>query len=219
MECRTIQKLNEEDIMFIKQWLEPYVPWVAERFSSVQLTLSSLLWSVLLIISGYLARSNKLWFLLSIIALIMHMVTDILDGRVSEYLNDGMCKWNFFMDHLLDFVLAVAVFIGLSSYYYGKSTSILLCIFAVFALVVINMAASFLMVAEQGLDLGITVDDRISFNIFYMHFILIAFYIYSIVFVSHNKSNDPTVFVYIIIIFLLLTVFNIYKKQSLLIEQ
>jgi hypothetical protein len=147
------------------------------------------------------------------------MVTDILDGRVSEYLNDGMCKWNFFMDHLLDFVLAVAVFIGLSSYYYGKSTSILLCIFAVFALVVINMAASFLMVAEQGLDLGITVDDRISFNIFYMHFILIAFYIYSIVFVSHNKSNDPTVFVYIIIIFLLLTVFNIYKKQSLLIEQ
>lgn len=218
MQHSTIKKANEEDIEFLTSILEPHVPWVANHFTSVQLTLATLLWSFLLIISGYLARKNSLWFIVSILAIILHAITDLLDGRVSEYNQDGMYKWNFFMDHLLDFVLAIAVFCGLALYFYGNHPRMLVCIFVFYVLIAVNMVASFLMVAEDNcLDLGINIDEKISFNIFYIHIILIAFYLYTII--TNGNMFDTTVFAYLSILLFILTFYNIYKKQQSLTEK
>jgi phosphatidylglycerophosphate synthase len=220
MEAPYLSKINEEDIMFLKSMLEPYLPIVSQYVTSKQLTLCTILWSVLLVLSGYLARKHCVWFLLSIFALVMHMITDILDGSLSVYNNDGLHKWNFFMDHLLDFTLAVSIFAGLAIFVYRRSKLLLTFMFISFALVAINMVASFLMIhEEQALDIGIRISDSLSINIFYMHFVLIAIYTY-IIFVGKKSIKDMQVITpYLTYILAVLTVYNIYTKQSKLLPE
>jgi phosphatidylglycerophosphate synthase len=204
-------KLNEHSISNIKNTLKLLLPYLSNYLNSTQLTLCTLLWSFLIILAGYLSRNNQLWLLLSIFALLGHVVTDLLDGEMSLYQNDGLEKWNFFMDHLLDFVLAIAIFIGLLLQYYKKHTHILFPLFAIFILIIINMAASFLLIAEKGLDLGIKVHECLTFNIFHMHIILIVFYLINIVF----KKKINAVYIWILTVMVgVITIYNIYKKQQ-----
>lgn len=204
-------KVNEDSILYIKQFLKLFIPFLSNYVNSTQLTLCTLLWSLLIIISGYLARKNRLWLLLSIISLIGHVITDLLDGEMSLYQDDGLEKWNFFMDHLLDFILTIAVFIGLVLMFYKKNITILFPLFIIFALTIINMAASFLLIAEKGLDLGVQWSDCFTFNIFHMHLLLIMFYIVNIVFKRHIKS----LYIYPLVILIgIITIYNIFKKQE-----
>jgi hypothetical protein len=140
----------------------------------------------------------------------------LLDGAMSSYKNDGLEKWNFFMDHLLDFVLVIAVFLGLSIFFYKRNTKMILPIFVVFVLIMINMVASFLMIAEKGLDLGIKLSNCFAFNIFHMHILLIVVYTLLIIF----KGKLKTLYFWFFAIFIgCLTIFNIYKKQDELKEK
>lgn len=204
-------KVNEDSILYIKQILKLFIPFLSNYINSTQLTLCTLLWSSLIILSGYLARKHKLWLLLSIISIIGHFITDLLDGEMSSYQNDGLEKWNFFMDHLLDFILTIAVFIGLVLMFYKRNTTILFPLFIIFALTIINMAASFLLIAEKGLDLGVQWNDCLTFNIFHMHFILIIFYVVNIV---YNKRISAFYVYPLVIIIAIITVYNILKKQE-----
>lgn len=204
-------KINEDSILYIKQILKLLVPFLSKYVNSTQLTLCTLLWSFLIVVSGYLARSNRLWLLLSILSIIGHFITDLLDGEMSIYQNDGLEKWNFFMDHLLDFILTIAVFIGFVLMFYKKNTVILFPLFIIFALTIINMTASFLLIAEKGLDLGIQWNDCFTFNIFHMHFILIIFYVINILYLKRIKVFH----VYpLLLVIGSITVYNIYKKQQ-----
>lgn len=203
-------KLNEQNISHMKNRLKLLLPYLSNYVNSTQLTLCTLLWSFLIILAGYFSRNNPLWLLLSIFALLGHFVTDLLDGEMSVYQNDGLEKWNFFMDHLLDFVLAIAIFIGFVLQYYKKQTQILFPLFAIFTLLLINMAASFLLVPENGLDLGIKVHECLTFNIFHMHIILVAFYMVNIIF----KKKINTMFIWFLSVLIgIITIYNIYKKQ------
>ena len=204
-------KVNEDSILYIKQFLKLFVPFLSKYVNSTQLTLCTLLWSFLIVLSGYLARQNRLWLLLSIIALLGHFITDLLDGEMSLYQNDGLEKWNFFMDHLLDFILTIAVFIGLVLMYYKKNTTILFPLFIIFALIIINMAASYLLIVEKGLDLGVQWNDCFTFNIFHMHFILVIFYIVNIIF---KKRIKPLYIYPLVLLIASITMYNIYKKQE-----
>lgn len=204
-------KINEDSILYIKQFLKLFIPFLSKYVNSTQLTFCTLLWSTLIILSGYLARRNRLWLLLSIISLIGHFITDLLDGEMSAYQNDGLEKWNFFMDHLLDFILTIAVFTGLVLMFYKKNTTILFPLFIIFALTIINMAASFLLIAEKGLDLGIQWNDCFTFNIFHMHLIMIIFYILNIIF----KRGITSIHIYPLVLLIgSITSYNIYKKQD-----
>ncbi len=204
-------KVNEDSILYIKNILKLSIPFLSNYVNSTQLTFCTLLWSVLVIISGYLSRYNKLWLLLSIFALIGHFVTDLLDGEMSIYQNDGLEKWNFFMDHLLDFTLTIAVFIGLVLFYYKKHTQILFPLFLIFALTIINMAASFLLIAEKGLDLGVQINDCFTFNIFHMHIILIIFYVINII----VKKKINVLYIWFLTFFIgTITIYNIHSKQK-----
>lgn len=207
-----LRKINQESILLLTKFLEPMIPIVSHYVTSQQLTMCSLAWSILLIISGYLARRNPCWFVMSIIALLLHIFTDLLDGSVSEYNQDGFGKWNYFMDHLLDVVFAVSVFIGLAIYYWKRNIGIVVYFFIVLIMIIVNMVASFLMACNQGLDLGIRVKN-ICFNIFHMHFLLIAFYIYIIV-SKGTMVLDGYTMMYLIIPLMCLTIYNIYNKQK-----
>ena len=202
-------KINENSILYIKNVLKLLIPFLSNYVKSTQLTLCTLLWSLIIIISGYLSRNNKIWLLLSIFSLIGHFITDLLDGEMSIYQNDGLEKWNFFMDHLLDFILTIAVFLGLVLFYYKKHTQILFPLFLIFALTIINMAASFLLVAEKGLDLGIQINNCFTFNIFHMHVLLIVFYVINIL----SKKRLNVTYVWFLALFIgVITIFNIYTK-------
>lgn len=204
-------KINENSILYIKNVLKLLIPFLSNYVKSTQLTLCTLLWSLIIIISGYLSRNNKIWLLLSIFSLIGHFITDLLDGEMSIYQNDGLEKWNFFMDHLLDFILTIAVFLGLVLFYYKKHTQILFPLFLIFALTIINMAASFLLVAEKGLDLGIQINNCFTFNIFHMHVLLIVFYVINIL----SKKRLNVTYVWFLALFIgVITIFNIYTKQQ-----
>lgn len=203
-------KVNEDSILYVKQFLQLLLPFLSKYVNSTQLTLCTLLWSFLIIISGYLARKNRLWLFLSIISLIGHFITDLLDGEMSLFQNDGLEKWNFFMDHLLDFILTNAVFIGLVLMFYKKNTTILFPLFIIFVLTIINMVASFLLVVEKGLDLGIQWNDCFTFNIFHMHLILIIFYIMNIIL---RKGIKPLYIYPLVLLISIITIYNIYKKQ------
>lgn len=204
-------KLNEDSITYLKQLLSPLIPYLSLYTTSKHLTLCTLLWSMVVILSGYLARFNRYWLLLSVMALMGHVVTDLLDGAMSIYENDGLEKWNFFMDHLLDFVFAISIFVGLALYFYKRQTTMILPLFIIFAMIIINMAASFLLIVERGLDLGINIQGCFTFNIFHMHLIMVIFYIY----VMLNRKKTNTMWAWVIAtIISMLTVFNIYKRQD-----
>lgn len=204
-------KVNEHSILQIKNMLTLLLPYLSNYVTSTQLTLCTLLWAFLIILSGYLGRKNRLWLLLSIFALLGHIATDLLDGEMSIYQDDGLEKWNFFMDHLLDFVLAIAIFIGFVLLYYKKHTHILFPLFAIFTLIIINMAASFLLIAENGLDLGIQLHECLTFNIFHMHIILIVFYLINIIF----KKKINAVYIWFLTVLVgVITIYNLYKKQQ-----
>jgi len=209
-------KLNEDSILYLKQALSPLIPYLSQYTTSKHLTLCTLLWSFLVILSGYLARFNKYWLILSIMALMGHVVTDLLDGALSSYQNDGLEKWNFFMDHLLDFVLAISIFVGLAVHFYKRQTAMILPLFIIFIMIIINMAASFLLIVERGLDLGINIQGCFAFNIFHMHLVMVLFYIY----VMMYRKRTSTLWAWIIAsIISLLTVYNIYKRQDDLAKQ
>jgi hypothetical protein len=149
-------------------------------------------------------------------ALMGHVVTDLLDGALSSYQNDGLEKWNFFMDHLLDFVLAISIFVGLAVHFYKRQTAMILPLFIIFIMIIINMAASFLLIVERGLDLGINIQGCFAFNIFHMHLVMVLFYIY----VMMYRKRTSTLWAWIIAsIISLLTVYNIYKRQDDLAKQ
>lgn len=208
-------KLNEDSIMYLKQLLSPLIPYLSQYTTSKHLTLCTLLWSFLVILSGYLARFNRYWLILSIMALMGHVVTDILDGAMSSYQNDGLEKWNFFMDHLLDFVLAISIFVGLAVHFYKRHTAMIIPLFIIFTMIIINMAASFLLIVERGLDLGINIQGCFAFNIFHMHLIMVLFYIY----VMMYRKRTNTLWAWIIAsIISLLTIYNVYKRQDDLID-
>lgn len=204
-------KLNEDGIKYIKHILSPLIPYLSSFTTSKQLTLCTLVWCLLVIVSGFLARHNKYWLTLSIFALLGHVVTDVLDGALSTYQNDGLEKWNFFMDHILDFVFTISVFVGLVIFFYKKQTFIIVPLFIIFTMVAVNMAASFLLIVERGLDLGIQVHECFAFNIFHLHFIMIVFYIY--VMTCHKRINIMWVWIVAFMV-TLLTVYNIYKRQA-----
>lgn len=214
------KKLNEESILFLDTFIS-FVPNVSEFLSSSQLTFSSLVWAFTIVLAGYKARHNISWLWLGIIAVFLHMSTDLIDGALSKYTKDGMEKWNFFMDHLFDYIFALALFACFAFLTYKTNDRLFIISFIVFALITINMVASFILVFENGLDLGINIFD-VKLNIFHMHFVICAVFLailYTNGNIIYSKSNMTAFILTAFILFLaIITGVNIYEKQKKLVK-
>jgi archaetidylinositol phosphate synthase len=97
------QRLIRATIGMIPPWIEGY-----------HLTLSTLLWSVGLILFGYLAQYNLHWLWLSSAMVFLQWFSDSYDGALGRLRDTGIPRWGYYMDHLLDFVFLASVFVGYS---------------------------------------------------------------------------------------------------------
>lgn len=83
------------------QWIETY-----------HLTLLTLLWSVLIILFGYLSKENLNWLWLSSLMIIFQYLSDLFDGKLGKYRKTGLIKWGYYMDHFLDFIFLCVIIIS-----------------------------------------------------------------------------------------------------------
>jgi phosphatidylglycerophosphate synthase len=124
------RRMSRHVIPYIPVWLETY-----------HLTLLTVVWCALIVLSGYLAQGDRRWLWGVSVMIAFQYVTDHFDGKVGKYRNTGLVKWGFYMDHLLDYVFLCSV---LASYAFMLPERSQLHIFAVLAVFGGFMVNSFL---------------------------------------------------------------------------
>ena len=111
--ARYERRLIDSNVHRFPDWIEGY-----------HLTLTTLLWSIGLIIFGWLARNNYYWLWGSSIMLFLQWFTDSFDGALGRYRDTGIPRWGYYMDHFLDFVFMSSVLIGYSFLLDGSNRQI-----------------------------------------------------------------------------------------------
>ncbi len=61
-----------------------------------------------------MARRNLAWLHVVSVMVFLQWLTDSLDGSLGKHRRQGLVKWGFFMDHLLDLLFAGSVVIAYS---------------------------------------------------------------------------------------------------------
>ena len=87
-------------------WAVPRLPrWLVSH----HLTMVTLFWSGATVVSGWLARNDLRWLHAMSVMVLGQWLTDSLDGTLGRFRKQGLVKWGFFMDHLLDLLFAGSV--------------------------------------------------------------------------------------------------------------
>lgn len=79
---------------------------------STHLTLASIPISISIIVCGFLGKDQIEWLWPVSVLIVLQWLTDSLDGAVGRYRKEGLIKWGYYMDHLLDFFFLAALLIG-----------------------------------------------------------------------------------------------------------
>ena len=124
---------------FINSNVQKFPAWI----EGYHLTLTTILWSAGVIAFGYLAKNNLHWLWLSSLMLVLQWFTDCFDGALGRHRDTGIPKWGFFMDHLLDFVFMVCIFIGYSFLLTGFPRDIIFLLIGVFGTFMVSSFLSF----------------------------------------------------------------------------
>ena len=94
----------------LKNWAVPRIP---EGIETYHLTLMTLIWSLVNVGVGFLAKHHLGWLWVVSLMIVLQYLTDLFDGELGRQRNTGLVKWGFYMDHLLDYVfLCSLVFVG-----------------------------------------------------------------------------------------------------------
>lgn len=118
----------------------PNVPtWIRSH----HLTLASIPISLLIILCSYLGKEeiNWLWVVSGLI--VLQWITDSLDGAVGRLRNEGLVRWGYYMDHLLDFFFLAAILIGYMLLLPDKSKWIHFFVLAIFGGFMVNAYLAF----------------------------------------------------------------------------
>ena len=129
----------------IPRWLETY-----------HLTLLTPVWSILIVVFGYLAARDLRWLWMVNLMIVLHYFTDHFDGKLGKFRKTGLCKWGFYMDHLFDYGFLCSILIGYSFLLPQRALfnmMLVLCVFSAF------MFHTFLMLAA-------TEEFKVSFSVF-----------------------------------------------------
>lgn len=97
-----------------RRFIDWAIPKVPPRIMSHHLTMLTLVWSAGTVLFGWLADSDRAWMHAISAMVFLQWLTDSLDGSLGKYRKQGLVKWGFYMDHLLDFVFAGSIVIGYS---------------------------------------------------------------------------------------------------------
>ena len=97
-----------------RRFIDYWVPKLPQWLRSWQLTLLTLAWSALTVLFGWLASSEPAWLWAMSVIVAAQWLTDSFDGTLGRTRGEGLVKWGFFMDHLLDLLFAGSIVIGYS---------------------------------------------------------------------------------------------------------
>ena len=128
----------------VPRWLETY-----------HLTLLTPVWSILIVVFGYLAAKDLRWLWMVNLMIVFHYFTDHFDGKLGKFRNTGLRKWGFYMDHLFDYGFLCSILIGYSFLLPQRAIfnmMLVLCVFSAF------MFHTFLMLAA-------TEEFKVSFSV------------------------------------------------------
>ncbi len=96
-----------------EKWLvRKLVPMVPQRVETYHLTMMTVLWSALVLVFAFLARTNLIWLTGVSVMIALQYLTDLLDGAVGRGRNTGLIKWGYYMDHFLDYIFNSCMVIG-----------------------------------------------------------------------------------------------------------
>lgn len=92
-----------------RRFVARYVQRVPRWLETYHLTLLTIVWSLLILLFGWLAQRDIQWLWMVSVMIVLQYITDLFDGAVGRYRNTGLVKWGFFMDHFLDFIFLCAM--------------------------------------------------------------------------------------------------------------
>lgn len=99
-------------------WERRFIDWGVPRIPSPvlshHLTALTALWSAAIVVFGWLATDDLVWLHGVSVMVFLQWLTDSFDGSLGRFRRQGLVKWGFFMDHLLDLVFAGSVVIAYS---------------------------------------------------------------------------------------------------------
>lgn len=155
---------------FERWFVTKFVDKIPKCIETYHLTYSTMLWSLLIVLFGYLATININWLWGAAVCVLLQYITDLFDGAVGRKRNTGLIKWGFYADHFLDYVFLCSVLI---SFWFILPMKYNLILFFLFAILVGYMMDSYLRFAATNnfkiahLGIGPT-EARIAFIITYV---------------------------------------------------
>lgn len=97
-----------------RRFIDWGVPHIPGPILSHHLTALTALWSVGVVFFGWLAQENLVWLHGMSLMVFLQWLTDSFDGSLGKYRKQGLVKWGFYMDHLLDLIFAGSMVIAYS---------------------------------------------------------------------------------------------------------
>jgi len=125
-----------------RRFIDWAVPKIPRPICSHHLTMLTLLWSVLMVTFGLLAADQPRWLHAMSVLVFLQWLTDSLDGTLGKYRRQGLVKWGFFADHLLDLLFAGSIVIAYS--FMVEVWWLRLCFMVLLLITCATMAVSFL---------------------------------------------------------------------------
>ena len=97
-----------------RRFIDWGIPKIPKPIMSHHLTYVTIFWSAGTILFGWLATFNLAWLHAISIMVFGQWLTDSFDGSLGKYRKQGLVKWGFYMDHLLDFLFQGSIVIAYS---------------------------------------------------------------------------------------------------------
>lgn len=189
---------------FEKKIIPSLLRLVPSGLGTVQLTLMTLVWSVLIVLCGYWSSLDIRWLWLFNVLVFFQHITDMLDGAIGRMRKEGLIRWGFYMDHFLDYVFLCAVVIGYSF--------LLPDSFLVWVLLCLGVCGGIMV--HFFLDFAVTKEFKISFNQFgssEIRYVLIAF---NTILIFSGKHILVYTFPFVTLILSTVLFTIIYKSQK-----
>lgn len=191
-------------VPYEKKFIDAACAYIPAQISTVHLTLMTILWSVGIIVAGYMAKADMRWLWLFSVCMFLQYITDMLDGAIGRMRNTGLIKWGFYMDHFLDYVFLSAIVIG---YSFLLPPSYLL--WSLFALA---FSAGFMV--HTIMDFAITNHFKISFSYFGVSEARLVLITFNIILIMFGKGILIEIFPFFVGALFIALSTTVYRSQK-----
>ncbi len=97
-----------------RRFIDWAIPRIPKPIMSHHLTALTAVWSVAIVFFGWLSLGDLRWLHGVSVMVFLQWLTDSLDGSLGKYRKQGLVKWGFFADHILDLIFAGSIVIAYS---------------------------------------------------------------------------------------------------------